>query len=108
MVEAQNQMVMSPYSEIYDLVIPPDHRLRRINDLIYFSFVYQELASKYCPDNGRTAIDPIRMFKYLLLKVMDTLSDIDVPGWGTRAQTALSSVTRPIWPRPRDSNWYPG
>ena len=78
MVEAQKQMVMSPYSGIYDLVIPPDHRLRRINDLIDFSFVYQELASKYCPNNGRTAIDPIRMFKYLLLKVMDTLSDIDV------------------------------
>ncbi len=78
MVEAQKQMVMSPYSGIYDLVIPPDHRLRRISDLVDFSFVYQELASKYCPDNGRTAIDPIRMFKYLLLKVMDTLSDIDV------------------------------
>mgnify|MGYP001334087383 FL=1 len=78
MVEAQKQMVMSPYSGIYDLVIPHNHRLRRINELIDFSFVYQELASKYCPDNGRTAIDPIRMFKYLLLKVMDTLSDVDV------------------------------
>ena len=78
MVEVQRQMVMSPYSGIYDLVIPADHRLRRINDLIDFSFVYEELASKYCRDNGRTAIDPVRMFKYLLLKVMDTLSDIDV------------------------------
>lgn len=78
MVQAQQTMVLSPYAAIYDLVIPPDHRLRRINDLVDFSFVYEELVGKYCPDNGRTAIDPIRMFKYLLLKVMDTLSDIDV------------------------------
>jgi len=78
MVQAQRTMVLSPYTAIYDLVIPTDHRLRKINDLVDFSFVYEELASKYCPDNGRTAVDPIRMFKYLLLKVMDTLSDVDV------------------------------
>lgn len=78
MIQAQRTMVLSPYAAIYDMVIPEDHRLRKINDLVDFSFVYEELSSKYCPDNGRTAIDPIRMFKYLLLKVMDTLSDIDV------------------------------
>jgi transposase len=71
-------LVLSPYLDIYDLVIPKDHLLRKINDLVDFSFIYEELASKYCPDNGRIAIDPIRMFKYLLLKVIDTLSDIDV------------------------------
>ena len=78
MVQAQRTMALSPYTAIYDMVIPADHRLRKINDLVDFSFVYEELAGKYCPDNGRIAIDPIRMFKYLLLKVMDTLSDIDV------------------------------
>lgn len=78
MVQAQRTMVLSPYAAIYDVVIPADHRLRKINDLVDFSFVYEELAGKYSPDNGRTAIDPIRMFKYLFLKVLDTLSDIDV------------------------------
>lgn len=78
MVQAQRTMVLSPYAAIYEMVIPADHRLRKINELVDFSFVFEELAGKYCPDNGRTAIDPIRMFKYLLLKVMDTLSDIDV------------------------------
>jgi transposase len=63
---------------IYDLVVPKDNLLRKINDLVDFSFVYDELKDKYCPDNGRNAIDPIRMFKYLLLKSIYDLSDIDL------------------------------
>ncbi|GGG08119.1 hypothetical protein GCM10010916_26270 [Paenibacillus abyssi] len=52
--------------------------LRRINKLVNFSFIYEELQDKYCLDNGRNAIDPIRMFKYLLLKVIFELSDVDI------------------------------
>ena len=43
-----------------------------------WGFVYNELVDKYCLDNGRTAISPIRMFKYLLLKSIFDLSDVDV------------------------------
>lgn len=38
----------------------------------------EELKNKYCLDNGRNAVPPIRMFKYLLLKSIFDLSDIDV------------------------------
>ncbi|NGM74898.1 transposase, partial [Sphingobacterium sp. SGL-16] len=50
----------------------------RINDLIDFSFIYDELLEKYCHTNGRTAENPIKMFKYLLLKTIYTISDVDV------------------------------
>jgi hypothetical protein len=40
--------------------------------------VYKELKMNYCLDNGRNAIDPIRMFKYLLLKTIFELSDVDL------------------------------
>jgi len=60
-------MVLSPYIDIYDLVVPKDNLLRKLNNLVDFSFVYDELKDKYCHDNGRKAIDPIRMFKYLML-----------------------------------------
>ena len=63
---------------MYDIVVPQDNLLRRINGLVDFSFVYQELLDKYCPDNGRMAECPIRMFKYLLLKVIYDISDVDV------------------------------
>ena len=52
--------------------------LRQINDLIDFSFVYEELVSKYSSNNGRHAECPIRLFKYLLLKVIYDLSDVDI------------------------------
>lgn len=52
--------------------------MRQINDLVELSFVFDELKSKYCHDNGRIAIYPIRMFKYLLLKSIYKLSDVDV------------------------------
>jgi IS5 family transposase len=52
--------------------------LRQINELVDFSFVYDELKANYCLDNGRNAIDPLRMFKYLLLKAIFELSDVDL------------------------------
>src|SRR5699024_5760589 len=74
MLQKQQTMILSPYTEIYDLVVPKDNFLRRLNELIDFSFVYDELNDKYCHTNGRNAIDPIRMFKYLLLKTIFDLS----------------------------------
>lgn len=64
--------------EVYDIVVPKEHFLRKINDLNDFSFVYNELVDKYCLDNGRNAIYPVRMFKYLFLKCINNVSDIDV------------------------------
>ena len=42
--------------------------LRQIKELVNFSFIYDELLANYCLYNGRNAVPPIRMFKYLLLK----------------------------------------
>lgn len=78
MLALQKQMQFSDYSTLYDLIIPEDNLLRKINDLIDFSFIHDELVNKYCLNNGRTAECPIRMFKYLLLKTIYTLSDVDV------------------------------
>jgi hypothetical protein len=74
----QQSMKLSPYMDLYNIIVPETNMLRRINDLVNFSFVYDELKDKYCLDNGRNAIDPIRMFKYLLLKTIHDLSDVDV------------------------------
>ena len=78
MLSQEQELVLSEYSGLYDIVVPQDNLLRRINALIDFSFVYQELVDKYCSDNGRMAESPIRMFKYLLLKVIYDISDVDV------------------------------
>lgn len=68
----------SEYSSLYDLIVPKNNLLRKINDMIDYSFIYEELSDKYCHHNGRNAESPIRMFKYLLLKTIYDLSDADV------------------------------
>ena len=78
MLLQQQEIQFSQFSSLYDLIIPQDNILRKINDLIDFTFIYDELVSKYSLNNGRTAECPVRMFKYLLLKVIYTISDVDV------------------------------
>jgi predicted DNA-binding transcriptional regulator len=78
MIQQQQTMILSPYINLYNLIIPKDNLLRQINELIDFSFIFDELINKYCLDNGRNAISPIRMFKYLLLKSIFDLSDVDI------------------------------
>ena len=86
MLQQQQTLNLSPYGHLYDLLIPKDDELRRIHDEIDMGFVYTELVKNYCDDNGRTAEDPIRMFRYLLLKVICDLSDATVV---RRAKTDL-------------------
>lgn len=78
MISKQETLNLSPYMALYELIIPKDNMLRQINELVDFSFILDELKSKYCLDNGRNAIPPIRMFKYLLLKAIHDLSDADL------------------------------
>lgn len=78
MLAQQHQIQFSAFSGLYDLIVPQDNLLRKINELIDFTFIYEELVGKYCPNNGRTAESPVRMFKYLLLKTIYTVSDVDV------------------------------
>ena len=58
--------------------LPKDNLLWKINELIDFSFVYDELVNKYCSKNGRNAESPNRMFKYLLLKTIYDVPAVDV------------------------------
>ncbi len=78
MISTQETLNLSPYMGIYDIVVPKDNMLRQINELVDFSFILDELKTKYCLDNGRNAIPPIRMFKYLLLKAIHDVSDVDL------------------------------
>lgn len=78
MLFKNEQMTLSPYAGLYDIVVPKDHQLRKIKELVDFSFVYEELKEKYCLTNGRGAVNRIEMFKYLFLKALYGLSDVDL------------------------------
>lgn len=46
--------------------IPTNHLLRQINQIISFDFIY-DLVAPYYPANGRPSVDPVSMFKMLLV-----------------------------------------
>ena len=78
MIVQQQVLQLSDYSSLYALIVPKENLLRKINDLIDFNFIYEELQTKYSQTQGRVAECPIKLFKYLLLKVIYTISDVDV------------------------------
>lgn len=72
-----NQQSIDFSRQFMEQVVPKNNELRRLHDLVDFSFVYNELKDKYSKI-GRRAIDPILLFKYLFLKELFDISDIDV------------------------------
>ena len=52
---------------IEDLV-PQEHLLRQISAAVDFSKIYEFVKELYCDDNGRPSIDPIVLFKMVLIQ----------------------------------------
>ena len=77
MLKQQNQLELnfSKHIELYAILIKPDNFWKQLNDMVDFTFVFEELRNKYSSTMGRTCEDVIRMFKYLLLKSYFKLSD---------------------------------
>lgn len=48
-------------------LVPADHLVRKIDKAIDLSFIRERVAHLYCANNGRPAIDPVVLFKLLLL-----------------------------------------
>ena len=71
----QTAMELSPYQSLYDMIIPPDHILRKLKENIDFGFVNPMLKKQYCEHYGRPAKEPEMMFKILFLKKLYDLSD---------------------------------
>ena len=43
MLSSQLKLNLSYYSDLYDMIVPKDHILRKIRELVDFSFIYDEL-----------------------------------------------------------------
>lgn len=49
-------------------MVPKDHLLRKIDVAVDFHYLYGIVESLYCADNGRPGIDPVVLFKIVLLQ----------------------------------------
>ncbi len=50
-----------------ELLVPKDYLVRKVAKAIDFEFIRYGVAHLYCQDNGRPAVDPVRLFKIMLL-----------------------------------------
>ena len=68
-----------------DMLVPEDHLLRKIDEHIDFSFIYDLVEEKYSLDNGRPSIDPVTLIKIPVIQYMfgiksmrQTIKEIEV------------------------------
>lgn len=66
----KNQEKMRGQVSIVDLemLVPSDHLLRKIDRAIDFSKIYEMVEELYCADNGRMSVDPVVLFKMVLIQ----------------------------------------
>lgn len=62
-------------SQVFDIVVPADHYLRRVCEVIDFERFRSRLVDAYNANLGRPAIDPVCMLKILFLCFHYNLSD---------------------------------
>ena len=53
-----------------DELVPQDHLVRKIENAIDFSFIYDLVADRYCHDNGRPSVDPVVLVKIALIQYL--------------------------------------
>ena len=51
-----------------DSLVPQDHLLRKIDQAVDFNRLYEMVEPLYCEDNGRPSVDPVVLFKMVLLQ----------------------------------------
>ena len=48
--------------------MPKEHLLRKIDKAVDFNRLYEMVEPLYCEDNGRPSIDPVVLFKMVLIQ----------------------------------------
>ena len=50
-----------------EALVPEHHLLRKVDQTVDFGFIRDRVKHLYCEDNGGPALDPVVLFKLLLL-----------------------------------------
>ena len=53
---------------VIDQLVPKEHLLRKIDAAVDFTQLYEMVEPLYCEDNGRPGIDPVVLFKMVLIQ----------------------------------------
>ncbi len=66
---------------VYEIVdteslVPKDHLLRKIDAAVDFNKIYDMVEPLYCQDNGRPSVDPVVLFKMVLIQHLYGLTSL--------------------------------
>lgn len=67
MINYRNNTQQTMECVFIDQLVPGDHLLRKIDQYIDFSFIYDLTKDLYCLHNGRPGIDPVVLFKMIFI-----------------------------------------
>lgn len=59
-----------------DEIVPEDSIFRKIDEVIDFNFIYDEVEDLYCKENGRPSIDPVVLFKIVFIQALDGIKSM--------------------------------
>ena len=51
-----------------DMLVPENHLLRKIDRAVDFTRIYDFVSELYCEDNGRPSVDPVVIFKMVMIQ----------------------------------------
>ena len=51
-----------------DMLVPQDHLLRKIDKAVDFAHIYEFVEGCYSEENGRPSIDPVVLFKLVMIQ----------------------------------------
>ena len=51
-----------------EMLVPQEHLLRKIDAAVDFSRIYEMVEPLYSEDNGRPSVDPVVLFKMVLIQ----------------------------------------
>ena len=57
-------------------LVPREHLLRKIDAAVDFTRIYEMVEPLYCPDNGRPSVDPVVLFKMVLIQHLYGLTSL--------------------------------
>jgi len=71
--QLQQELTLPPPLET---LIPEDHYLRRLNQVLDLSFVHEAVRDRYCADNGRPSVDPEVVLRLFILQALTGISSV--------------------------------
>jgi len=57
-------------------LVPANHLLRKIDAAVDFGKIYDMVEPLYCADNGRPSVDPVVLFKMVLIQHLYGLTSL--------------------------------